>query len=196
MVDLASGTSRRVLNDHPSVRAEPAFLPFIEGRPLLQNPQGKPPEHLPIGSDGIALSADGEHLFYTPLAGRHLYRVPTAALRDGSLSPEELGAEVEDLGDRGFASDGLESDAADNLYFTNYEDNAVVRRSPEGVYRTILHDPRLLWPDTLAVAADGHLYVTANQLHRQANYQNGEDKRVKPYALFRVPIDSGPIPER
>ena len=196
VVDLASGESRRVLSDHPSVRAEPAFLPFVEGRPLLQNPGGQPPKHLPIGSDGIALSADGQHLFFTPLAGRHLYRVPTASLRDGSVGGNELGQMVEDLGDRGFASDGLESDAADNLYLTNYEDNAVVRRSPEGVYQTILHDPRLLWPDTLAVAADGHLYVTANQLHRQATYQNGKDQRDRPYALFRVPIGSEPIPLR
>ena len=31
---------------------------------------------------------------------------------------------------------------------------------------SFVHDPRLLWPDTLSPAADGYLYVTANQLHR------------------------------
>jgi len=52
---------------------------------------------------------------------------------------------------------------------------------------------RLMWPDTLSVAADGYLYVTANQLHRQARYQRGQDLRRKPYTLFRVRIDAQPV---
>ena len=63
----------------------------------------------------------------------------------------------------------------------------------DGTYETLIHDPRLLWPDTMSVAADGHLYVTANQLHRQPAYQHGNDPRQKPYALFRTPIDAGPV---
>jgi len=43
------------------------------------------------------------------------------------------------------------------------------------------------------VARDGHLYFTANQLHRQARYHGGKDLRQKPYALFRVRIDAGPV---
>ena len=193
VVDLADGSSRRVLNGHASVTAEGGFLPMVEGRPLMQNPGDKPPKHIAIGSDGIAISPDGQFLYYTPLAGRHLYRVPTEALRDASMSPEDVADAVEDLGNRGFASDGLETDAAGNLYLTDYEDNAVVVRSPKGDYTTLVHDPRLLWPDTLSVAADGHLYITANQLHRQKTYQDGEDRRVKPYVLFRTPIDVGPV---
>ncbi len=56
-----------------------------------------------------------------------------------------------------------------------------------------MHDPRLLWPDTLSLATDGYLYVTANQLHRQADYQQGQDLRRKPYALFRIRIDAEPV---
>lgn len=55
----------------------------------------------------------------------------------------------------------------------------------------VAHDPRLLWPDS--PSPDGYLYVTANQLHRQAKYQGGKDLRQKPYHLFRVPIDAGPV---
>ena len=54
-------------------------------------------------------------------------------------------------------------------------------------------DPRLLWPDTLSLAADGYLYVTANQLHRQARYNKGNDLRQKPYTLFRVRTDARPV---
>jgi len=90
---------------------------------------------------------------------------------------------------------GLESDAAGYIYATNYEHNAVLRwaSGSEGAWETVAHDPRLLWPDTLSVARDGHLYVTANQLHRQADYQGGKDQRVKPYTLFRIRIDAGPV---
>jgi sugar lactone lactonase YvrE len=44
------------------------------------------------------------------------------------------------------------------------------------------------WPDTLSLASDGHLYVTANQLHRQAKFHNGNDLRRRPFYLFRVPV--------
>ena len=60
-------------------------------------------------------------------------------------------------GDRGGASDGLESNAEGNIYCTNYEHNAILSRSLDGQWKTITHDPRLLWPDTLSLPADGYL---------------------------------------
>jgi hypothetical protein len=55
-----------------------------------------------------------------------------------------------------------------------------------------VHDQRLLWPDTLSVAADKYLYVTANQFYRQAMFR-GTDERRKPYVLFRTRIGAGPV---
>ena len=40
---------------------------------------------------------------------------------------------------------------------------------------------------------DGYLDFTANQFHCQKNYQGGRDLREKPYTLFRVKIDGGPV---
>src|SRR5690606_5221890 len=99
--------------------------------------------------------------------------VDTAALRDRALSDEDVAATVVDHGDKGGGADGLESDDQGRLYATNWEHNAVLRRLPDGEMQTLVHDERLLWPDTMSVARDGHLYVTANQLHRQAKYQDG-----------------------
>ena len=45
----------------------------------------------------------------------------------------------------------------------------------------------------LAFATDGYLYVTANQLHRQARYNKGKDLRVRPYTLFRILVDAHPV---
>src|SRR5215203_676371 len=113
--------------------------------------------------------------------------------RNRSLDDKEVAATVVDEGDRGGASDGLESDAAGYIYSTNYEHNAILRRGDDRKWETVIHHPCLLWPDTLSLAADGYLYVTANQLHRQARYHRGQDLRRKPYALFRVRIDAQPI---
>ena len=196
VVDLASEQSWRRLHDHPSVKPEElqTFLPIVEGRPFLERqPDGSVKHGASMGSDGIAINADGTRLYYCPLGSRKLYSVDTNALSDQSLKEQEVGATVIDEGDRGGASDGLESDSAGNIYSTNYEHNAILRRSPDKRWETLTHDPRLLWPDTLSLATDGYLYVTANQLHRQARFHKGKDLRRKPYSLFRIRVDSQPV---
>lgn len=196
VADLASGESWRRLHDHPSTKYEPprSFLPVVEGRPLVQHrPDGTMAPLIQMGSDGIAIGADGSRLYYCPLASRRLYSVSTDALADRSQDDDAVAATVADEGDKGGAGDGMESDAEGRIYATNYEQNSVLRRSPDGTWETVAYDPRLLWPDTLSVATDGYLYVTANQLHRQAGFQDGVDQRRKPYTLFRVRIDARPV---
>lgn len=195
VVDLASGESWRKLNDHPSTKAEDpsSFLPVVEGRPFMERQPDGQTKPLKMGSDGIAISADGSRLFYCPLASRKFYSVAIDALCDRSPNDDAVAATVIDEGDKGGGADGLESDAAGCIYATSYEHNAILRRSPNGEWETVVHDPRLLWPDTMSVAADGYLYVTANQLHRQAKYQQGKDLRQKPYSLFRVRINAQPV---
>ena len=91
------------------------------------------------------------------------------------------------------AADGLESDAEGRVYVTAFEHNAIVRLQTNGLYETVVSDPRMLWPDTLSLASDGYLYVISNQLHRQPSYHNGRDLRVKPYSLFRTRVDATPV---
>lgn len=192
VVDLATGESKRRLHNHPSTKAEPNFLPFVEGRPVMQDKPGQPPANIRMGSDGIAIGADGSRLYYCPLASHKLYSVSTDALLDKKMTDAEVGKTVVDEGMKP-ASDGLESDAQGRVYATAYEQNGIVRRSKEGKYETLVHDPRALWPDTLSVAHDGYLYFIANQLHRQPSYHDGKDLREKPYSLFRVRIDGTPV---
>ncbi|MEV4642474.1 L-dopachrome tautomerase-related protein [Actinoplanes sp. NPDC049548] len=194
VVDLPSGTAWRRLHDHPSTKAQrpPDLLPVVEGNPFLERPEDGPPEPVTMGTDGIAIAADGSRLYYCPLMSRHWYSVSTDALVDRELSDDEVAATVVDEGDKGGVGDGLETDDKGRFYLTNAEHNAILRRLPDGTIETLVHDPRLLWPDTMSVT-DGYLYVTANQLHRQAPYQQGRDKRRYPYSLFRIAIDAGPV---
>lgn len=183
-VDLASGESWRQLHDHPSTRAQPEFLPFVEGKP----PQGEA-RPFAVESDGIAMRADGERLYYCPLSSRRLYSVSTDALADADRPAAPT---VIDHGEKG-ASDGLAADARNRIYTTDYEHNAIHRRRPDGEWENLVHDPRLLWPDTLSLPGDGYLYVTANQLHRSPNFHGGEDRREHPYSLFRLLVEADPV---
>ena len=196
VLDVASGHAFRRLDDHPSTQADRRFTPTVEEEPLLRRPRRGKTAPLRVGADGIALSADGKTLYYRPLVSRHLYSVSTDALADETVGDAEVAATVIDHGDLGYASDGLESDAEGRLYLTDYEHHAIHRRLPNGRDEVLVSDPRLIWPDTLALAEDGYLYVTVNQLNRQPQYQEGSDRREGPYVLFRIKVDAQPVRPR
>jgi sugar lactone lactonase YvrE len=195
-VDLATGHSWRCLHDHPSTKAEtaPDLRMIVEGQDFLERAPDGSTEPVTIGVDGIAIAADGSRLYYSCLASRRWWSVDVAALcdRDIDLADGPVEAAVRDEGDKGAAGDGMETDSEGRLYVTDGEHDALHRRLPDGRWETVVHDPRLLWPDSLSVA-DGYLYVIANQLHRQARYRGGKDERRHPYGLFRTPIDAGPV---
>jgi sugar lactone lactonase YvrE len=192
VVDLASGKSWRRLTKHLSTMPLPDFESLVEGRPLMRRPPGGKPSRVLVGADGIAISNDGKRLYYCPLSSWALYSVSTDALIDRNLTDEQVAQTVKDEGPK-VASDGLESDANNNLYVTSYDHNAILRRNSDNSYETLACDPRMLWPDTLSVAADGYLYFIANQLHRQPQFHEGKDLREKPYMLFRIRIDAKPV---
>lgn len=94
IVDLGTGESWRHLGLVSSVRSEPQFLPFIWGQPSYYTEGSSPLTTNPTGSDGIALSVDGETLYFGPFASRYMYSVPTARLRDRSPTSELLAQQV------------------------------------------------------------------------------------------------------
>lgn len=193
VVDLYTGKSWRRLNAHASVMPEPNFKPVVEGQPLMMREPGMPPKPMTMASDGIAISADGKTLYYRPLSSHHLYTASVDALADQNRSEQDVESTVHDLGDIGYASDGLESDDHGNIYLTDYEHAAVHRRDAAGHDEVLVQDPRLIWPDTLSVANNGYLYISVNQLDRGAQFHDGKDLRKPPFALFRVKIDGRPV---
>ena len=189
VVDLATGKSWRRLHEHASTKAEPQFVAIVEGTFLMLRLPGKKAQPFRAGADGIALAADGKTLYYCPLSSRHLYGVSVDALADQGRSDAAVAKTVEDLGEKGGASDGLEADMEGRIYLSDYEHGSIHRRNTDGSLETLVHDPRILWPDTLSLASDGYLYFTVNQQERQPAFQDGQDLRRKPYVLFRAKVD-------
>lgn len=194
IVDLGSSESWRHLDNIPQVRPEPGFLAFVWGESTYGLPGGpnEPLVYGTYGADGITLSADGETLYWSPTSSRSLYSVPTTRLLARDTFSELLATQaVVSHGQKG-VSDGLESDSNDSIYVPSIEINAINIFFPgNGTVGVFVRDSRLGWTDSLAVAADGYLYFTNNQLWRTPGQYPGTDRRVGPYALFRVPCPDG-----
>lgn len=173
VVELATGSSRRVLEDHPSTAAEDTVL-TIGGEPWLRADGSSPQVH----ADGIAYNRTRDLVYFQALTGRTLYRISGAALRDPALDDAALGERVEAVAASG-PSDGLLWDGADGIFISAIEDDAVKHWSPEGGVATVIADPRLAWPDSFARGPDGSLYVTTSQIHR-------DPSPAEPYRVLRI----------
>lgn len=183
ILDLASGTARRLLEDHPSTKAEPNVEPVIGGRPWKFADNTTPQVH----TDAIAIDPAREYVYYKALVGRTLYRVPITALLDESLSPEALGDLVETVAALE-PTDGIEFDARGDLYFTSLEWNAIKKLRPDGRIEVVARAADFLWPDTITISSGGDLLFTASQFHLMPAFNGNEDKRTAPYKVFRLKL--------
>ncbi|KAH9832498.1 major royal jelly protein-domain-containing protein [Rhodofomes roseus] len=203
VLNLATGESWRHLDGHPSVTPDNGFVPVYDGVPFYLYPVTSPYAVNNFGlyaADGIALSPDGEYIYFAPLASRQFWRIPTSYLKV-KPGPDYPSAymlakrAVEHLGESGSNADGMETDSSGYIYAGAPEHNAVTRYNPAtGLVEPFVRDPAIQWPDTLAVATlqsgGSYVYFTCNQLWLGPNYQNGTDLRTKPWAMFRAPIEA------
>lgn len=174
VLDLRTGAARRVLEGHPSVEAEEGVVPVVGGEPWTA-PFGIVPQ---VKSDGIALSPDGRWLYWHAVTGRTLWRAPARDLRPETVERVATTSCV----------DGMEMDAAGDLYLTAIEHDAIERVSREGAIHTIVRDPRIQWPDSIAIGPDRTLYVACSQIHLMRLFNWGYSPRTEPYAVYRVAL--------
>jgi sugar lactone lactonase YvrE len=171
---------RRRLERHASVVNGP-YDTFVNGYEMRI--KGIRPTQ---GVDGLALDAAGANLYYAALNGGELYRVPTAALRDGTDAA--LAAAVQKVADITM-TDGMIADTAGNIYLTDMEHSAIARVTPAGELEVVVKDDRLRWPDGFAWAPDGSLYVTASALHTFLPKLIVTEQHIAanaPYHVFRL----------
>ena len=177
VVDLAKGTAHSRLDGHPSTQPDKTVEVTIDGR-KLQRPDGR---GFLVASDGIALSQDGKTLYWQPLTGRTLYRIGTDLLMSDDV--EAAGKKVEKAG-TSCVADGLLMSRDGKLYLTSPEDSSVKLWEGDRA-RTVVSDPRLRWPDSMAEAPDGSIYVTASRIQDSAWF-NKDAPAALPTKLFRM----------
>lgn len=151
VVDLGSGKSWRHLDGNPNVHPEAQHVDYLWGVPIYAFQPGKPFTYLNFGSDGIALSADGETIFWKSVANRYLYSIPTARLRDQSATSEVQAQQaIQNRGQTGI-TDGMETDTNGFIYHGNMEQNAISFYNPKnGTDQLFVRDPRINWVDTVS----------------------------------------------
>ncbi|MBC5839801.1 hypothetical protein H8R23_00100 [Flavobacterium sp. F-380] len=150
IIDINSGKTTRVLDNHISTKAEQAFLTF--GDKKWENT---------IHSDGIALDSKNGILYYHALTGYSLYSVPTNII--ATENQKDIEAAVK-LVAKTAAPDGMIIDDQGTLYFADLENNKIMSRTIDGNIKTLVEGEKVKWADTFSFY-NGYLYYTNSRIN-------------------------------
>ncbi|AOM80916.1 hypothetical protein BFS30_20820 [Pedobacter steynii] len=186
VIDLKTGYSRRVLENHSSFQPVDESL-VVNGRPVSHRyPDGRE-YHPKYPLNPISIDQEMNWVYFGALGGNKIYRISAAAIADEVLTHEELGAKIEYYAAKP-KSDGFKVGSKGEIYVTDVEHNSIGIVSPVG-YRVLIKDKVLLsWPDGLALAPDGYLYIVADQLHNKPYWNNNQNVSKPPYYVLRIRI--------
>lgn len=189
VVELASGEVVRRLEGLGETRPDPVRVLRSEGRALVLARGPRKGAPLRRGVSALALTPDGDQLWFASQTSHRLSRVPTAALTDRALGDAELRAIVVDAGDMGFATAAMLCDPSGELYVGDVEGGAVRRyASRDRRWELIADGEWLTWPSAIARHPDGSLLVGASQANRGPALR-GWDQRRRPFLIVRLVLD-------
>lgn len=186
ILNLKDGTTRRVLQGHPTTIPENVAI-MVDGNPLNIPGTNRP---LLVGADGITLDKENKWLYYAPLNGRKVYRVKMDDLIN--LPEKDLSSQIETYSSKD-NNGGISIDKKGNLYLTLVGQKAIgIIPSDTRKPYVFVQDPELYWPDGVSYNKDGYMYVSAAQLTLASVFNNGKDLTKKPYYIFRFkPLAEG-----
>jgi sugar lactone lactonase YvrE len=187
--DVKTGTARRVLQGHESVR----FQNWLVRTPIKDMRFFGGILELKTGIDGIAVSPDGTWVYWAAMNHDTLYRVRAADLRDPSLDPATLAARVEAVG-RKPLSDGISTDADGGVLVTDVEHGAVVRIVPGGARETLVKDPKVRWADAVSHGPDGWVYLADSAIPHLLLQSRAHVAENGPYTIWRFRPPQGGVP--
>jgi sugar lactone lactonase YvrE len=184
VVDIETGTARRVLEGHPSVVPENVDL-VIDGRPIQVKDANYGLVKPHIGVNPITEDLENEWVYFGPMHGFSLYRIKAADLADDGLDAMALASRVERYSAKPVC-DGITIDKDNNIYLGDLADNAIGVIKPDRSYQQIAKSDQLSWVDSFSFGPDGKLYAVVNQLHRSAVLNGGKELSKPPYLLIQV----------
>jgi sugar lactone lactonase YvrE len=185
VLDLKTGAARRVLDRSPLTGDDPERPLQVNGEPAI------PGVALKVGINGIALSPDGQHLYWSITTGDAVYSVETRHLRDGKLRDKDIARHVNGPIRIGGGSDGIAVGRDGGVYVTNVTLNRVQRIDPQTrTVATIAEGPEWIWPDTMAFDAEGALWVSTNHLNLAFSGRMDFDQAGPNFRIMRIRLDA------
>ncbi|WP_263262350.1 major royal jelly family protein [Pseudomonas sp. RIT-PI-S] len=179
VVNLETGKARRALDGASSTQFEKGVMVKADGKPL-QRPDGR---GVQFSADGIALSPNGDTLYWQAVKGNTLYKIGTADLQSAALG--ELPGKVQKVGENGPA-DGLLIDDKGTMYVSSVEDHAIKVRQGEDL-KVLLQDKDMRWPDTFTQGPDGTVYVTDSRIPDMNFYDPKQGPALKT-TLYKIEV--------
>lgn len=184
ILDLGTGTTRRILDGDPSMTAQ---RPTTANARVLRGPDGKP---VKIHADQLEVSPDGKFFYYQPASGP-MSRISTRYLDDPKLTNPQLAKHVTTFA-KTPSTGGTAIDADGNIYCSDVDEHRILKLDPDGAEETLVEDPRLLWVDAMWIDDAGYLYMPAAQLDRMAPFNGGDSKVALPVSVYRMKIGVKP----
>ena len=184
ILDLGTGSARRVLDDDPSTTAQ---RPVTADDHVLRGPDGNP---VKVHADQLEVSPDGRFFFYQPASGP-MSRVATRYLDDPKLNTTQLAKHITTYSKTG-STGGTAIDAAGIIYCSDTNKHRIMTIDTEGHQSVLVQDSRLLWVDSMWIDGQGYLYMPAAQLDRMAPFNGGVSKLKLPISIYKMKIDAKP----
>ncbi len=121
-----------------------------------------------LGINGIALSPDGNTLYWTVTTGRNAFSAPAEILCDARASSSVgISTAVVDLGDVGGNTDGILTNAGGDLYITDVTRGGIVKYDPRTeTMALVASDSGIHWPDTPTIEPGGDLVFSSSNLNQ------------------------------
>ncbi|TRW92172.1 L-dopachrome tautomerase-related protein [Candidatus Methylobacter oryzae] len=194
VVNLSTGTARRVLEAHHSVIPEPVDL-VIDNVPVQVKDKAGKLLRPHIGVNPITEDMNNEWVYFGPMHGLSLYRIKADDLVNENLDAKMLADRVERYSDKPI-SDGITIDKDNNIYLGELAANAIGVISADKKYQRLAQCPRLSWVDSFSFGPDGQLFAVVNRLHRSAMLNGGVSASKPPYYLLQIKALAGGLPGR
>jgi sugar lactone lactonase YvrE len=194
VIDLNTGTARRVLEGHKSVLPENIDL-IIDKIPIQIKDKSAKLIRPHIGVNLITEDLSNQWVYFGPMHGHSLYRIKADDLANETLDDKALASRVERYSDKPI-SDGITIDKDNNIYLGELAENAIGIISADRKYKRLAQSPDLSWVDSFCFGPSGQLYAVVNRLHQSATLNGGVSKAKPPYYLIKIIASAVGLPGR
>lgn len=194
VVNLNTGTARRVLEGHTSVIPVDVDL-IIDNVPIQVKDKFGKLVRPHIGVNPITEDLNNEWVYFGPMHGLSLYRIKADDLVNSNLGAMALANRVQRYSEKPI-SDGMTIDKDNNIYLGELAANAIGIISADRRYRRLAQCPNLSWVDSFSFGPAGQLYAVVNRLHQSATLNGGVLKAKPPFYLLKVKSLAAGLPGR